>query len=160
MNKLEKKIVKRLIGGFVLTLCLTVLLTGFGTPSALAVSILPGVNQPGNTGPDNNKEAIQARINELLQQIAAVKAELKQLRLEMQLLLQEKQQLLQHKPQPPKVNSDEASASYRKALADWQGKMDELNDKIARKQQETNNKQAELAKLEKVRADLQRKLPQ
>lgn len=158
MNRLKIKISKRVIGIFVLTLCLAVFFAGFGSPSALAASIQPAVNPSnGSIGPGQN-DAIQARINELIQKIAVMKVELKQLRLEMQSLIEQRQDLLQNKPQPPRDNSVGAKEAYEKSLAEWQSNMDALNTKIADKQQQINDKEAELAKLEKVKADLQRKL--
>lgn len=153
MDRVEKAIGKA-TAVLVMALCLTVL-PGIGNPSVLAAVNQPGMYlTTGNTGP-GNADAIQARINELDQKIAAVKDELKQLRQEMRSLTEQKHQLQRQKPQPPRDNSAEADALYRRQLAEWQSKMDALTAKINDKQQEINYKQSKLAALEKERARLQ-----
>lgn len=96
------------------------------------------------------------QIKAIREQVAVLKADLKQLEIEAQALRVRQQELTTNRPQPPSSRSEMARRErYRRALSEWMEKMTALNsqtadmsDRIEAKKKQLEQKQAELRELE------------
>jgi len=132
-----------------LSLCLTTLVFGAMLPVAEAQTRITGGTIDGGT-----KEMTQ--IKACREQIAGLKADLKQLELEARELKTRRQELAADRPVRPEERSDRAQKErYARALSEWGGKMAaldartaEMADRIEAKKRQLEQKEAELRNLE------------
>jgi len=132
-----------------LSLCLTTLVFGAMLPVAAAQTRIDRGTTDGGT-----KD--MSRLTACREQIAGLKADLKQLELEARELKTRRQELAADRPVRPEERSDRAQKErYARALSEWGGKMAaldartaEMADRIEAKKRQLEQKEAELRNLE------------